>query len=151
MFYALKKIAMHSKKMLPENSCTTEGTVIRINPLILHGKNLRQAIQSNPLKSPWSFILWSIQFVLFRPMILFSFKLIRYSSCLKYIFRGEKGERGRRGWIQVLPNARQNWHSRKLPTSSPLHSSPGPHAPGEVKGHDDTWSLNVPSLSCCWA
>lgn len=38
MFYALKKIAMHSKKIFSDNSCTTEGTVISINPLILHGK-----------------------------------------------------------------------------------------------------------------
>lgn len=38
---------MHSKKMFSDNSCTTEGTVIRINPLILHGKNLRRAIQSS--------------------------------------------------------------------------------------------------------
>lgn len=51
----LKKIAMHSKKIFSDNSCTTEGTVIRINPWILHGKNLRPASQSNPLKTTLGF------------------------------------------------------------------------------------------------
>lgn len=126
--------------MFSDNSCTTEGTVIRINPLILHGKNLRRAIQSNPLKSPWSFILWSIRFVLFSPMILFSFNFIHYSSCLKYVFQGEKGQRGRGEWIKVLPKAGSNWHSKRVPKSSPLHSSPGPQrSSGEVK--TSSWHL----------
>lgn len=82
---------------------------------------------SNPLKPPWSFILWSIWFVLFSPMILFSFNFIPYSSFLKYIFQGEKGQRGK--WIKVLPYARQQLAQQEVPNSSSQPSSPWSHIP----------------------
>ena len=41
MLCDLKKLQRTPKKFVSDNSCTTEGTVIRINPLILQGKNLR--------------------------------------------------------------------------------------------------------------
>lgn len=53
---------MHSKKNVSDYSCTTEGTVICINPLILHGKNLRHAPIHN--SNPSAFSLQSGHFVL---------------------------------------------------------------------------------------
>lgn len=54
---------MHSKKKnVSDYSCTTEGTVICINPLILHGKNLRHAPVYN--SNPSAFSLQSGRFVL---------------------------------------------------------------------------------------
>lgn len=57
---------MHSKKFFSDYSCTTEGTVICINPLILHGKNLRHALihNSNPSAFSLKFSLKSRRFVL---------------------------------------------------------------------------------------
>lgn len=54
---------MHSeKKIFSDYSCTTEGTVICINPLILHGENLRHAPTDN--SNPSAFSLQSGRFVL---------------------------------------------------------------------------------------
>ena len=75
-------------------------------------QNLRRAIPSNPLKPPWSLILWSICFVLCSPMILLFFNFVHYSSCLKYIFQGEKGRRGCRGGERCCRAPGSNWHSR---------------------------------------
>lgn len=45
MFCDLKKLQRTPKKFVSGNSCTAEGTVICINPLILQGKNLRRMRQ----------------------------------------------------------------------------------------------------------
>ena len=91
-------------------------------------QNLRRAIPSNPLNPPWSFILWSICFVLFSPMILFFFNSIHYSSCLKYIFQGEKDQRGHRGRERCCRMPSGNWHSR-WHKQQPLPSSADPLLP----------------------
>lgn len=134
--------------MFSDNSCTTEGTVIRINPLILHGKNLRRAIHFNLLKPPWSFILWRIWFVLFSPMVFFFFPLISYiySSCLKYIISGWERSKGNGEQMRVPPDARRQL--AQPPRSSALLASPAdPHLCPAKHNVPATWSAEVPPPS----
>ena len=105
-------------------------------------QNLRRAFPSRPLNPPWSLILWSICFVLFSPMILFFLNFIHYSSCLKYIFQGEKDQRGRGGRERCCWMPSGHWHSRWR-QEQPLPSSADPLLPVDAQCNHDVWPADL--------